>query len=255
MDATPLEPSESATYFTLRWGTALLGLALPLVLWIGGLLGGQPLQGSISAYYYTGMRDEFVGVLAAVGALLVVYRGYTRLEDVALDLAGAFLVGVALVPMGQGSGLSLHGAFAVLFFLCIAYVCLFRAGDTLELVSDPALRRRYRAIYRAVGALLVASPLAAIGLSFLLLPSAPWKSVVFLAEAAGVWVFAAYWIAKSAEVRGTGSEVLAMAGRLSTRRYGLADAFRPIAVLPTPTPPQAAAPGRALRGDRVPVRL
>jgi hypothetical protein len=27
---------------------------------------------------------------------------------------------------------TLHGTFAVLFFLCIAYVSVFRAADTLE---------------------------------------------------------------------------------------------------------------------------
>jgi len=243
MDASPLQPHESATYRTLRWGTALLGLALPWVLWIGGLLGGRPLQDSMSAYYYTVMRDEFVGILVAIGALLVVYRGYTQLENVALDLAGVFLPGVALVPMREGgSGLSLHGTFAVLFFLCVAYVCLFRAGDTLGLVANDAVRRRFRVVYRLTGGLMVASPLIAVLLSFLLEPRSPWRAVVFFAEAAGVYVFAAYWIAKSIEIRITDSERLAMVGKLWARRHGLADVFRPIEVRPNLAPPPAGAP-------------
>jgi len=254
MAATPLQPHESATYRTLRWGTALLGLALPWVLWIGGLLAGQPLQDSMSAYYYTAMRDEFVGVLVAVGVLLVVYRGYTLPENLVLDLAGVFLAGVAFVPMGQGGGggLSLHGTLAVLFFLCIAYVCLFRAGDTLGLVTDEEVRRRFRVAYRVTGALMVASPLIAVALSLLLEPRSPFRAIVFFAEAVGVYVFAAYWIVKSREIRITDSERRAMAGELSTRRHGLADAFRPIEVRPSPARLPAAAPTPE---DLVPVRL
>jgi hypothetical protein len=267
MAATSIGEHESATYFTLRWGIALLGVVLPWLLWLGGLLGGRPLQDSMSAYYHTGMRDELVGVLIAVGVLLVVYRGYTQLENLALDLGGAFLAGVALVPMSQGGGFfSLHGTFAVLFFLCIAYVCLFRAGDTLVLVTDPARRRRLRLAYRITGTLMLASPAVAVALSFLLVPGAPWRSIVFLVEGAGVYAFAAYWVVKGLELRRTGAERLAMAGELSTRRYGLADAFRTIEVVPTPAP-QAAAPaasaprepGPARKapapGDLVPVRL
>jgi len=257
MGATPLQPHESATYRTLRRGTAVLGLALPWVLWIGGRLAGQPLQGSMSAYYYTAMRDEFVGVLIAVGVLLVVYRGYTRLENVALDLAGVFLAGVALVPMGQGGGggLSLHGTLAVLFFLCIAYVCLFRAGDTLGLVAQEEVRRRFRIAYRVTGALMIASPLVAVALSLLLEPGSPFGAVVFFAEAMGVYVFAAYWIVKSREIRLTDPERRAMTGELSTRRHGLADAFRPIEVKPSPARQPTAVPPPAPPDDLVRVQL
>lgn len=53
---------------------------------------------SISAYYGSPVRDVFVGSLVAVGIVYVVYRGSTDLEDRALDLAGFFVVIVALVP-------------------------------------------------------------------------------------------------------------------------------------------------------------
>jgi hypothetical protein len=53
---------------------------------------------SISAYYGGPVRDVFVGVLIAVGACLVAYRGATPLEDFALNAAGFYALFVALVP-------------------------------------------------------------------------------------------------------------------------------------------------------------
>jgi hypothetical protein len=58
------------TYHSLRLGIFFAGLALPFALWLIGGWRGVGLQGSMSAYYWTPMRDVFVGVLVAVGFLL-----------------------------------------------------------------------------------------------------------------------------------------------------------------------------------------
>jgi hypothetical protein len=50
---------------------------------------GIPGQGS--------MRNEFVGILFAVGALLFAYQGYSRLEDYALNLAGVLALETARI--------------------------------------------------------------------------------------------------------------------------------------------------------------
>lgn len=155
MKSTDLQRHITATYINLRIGVAALAIILPLVLWIGGrLLFDLPLQASMSAYYHAGdgaMRDVFVGVLIAVGAFLYLYKGFTILENTALNLAGLLLVGVALFPMDWNcgnacGGLSLHGTFAILFFLSIAYVCIFRASDTLDLIEDETKVERYKSI-------------------------------------------------------------------------------------------------------------
>ena len=80
----------------LRLGLAVIAFAFPLLLWIGGYyLGHLHLAGSMGAYYHAidslhpdqgipgqgSMRNEFVGILFAVGALLFAYQGYSRLED------------------------------------------------------------------------------------------------------------------------------------------------------------------------------
>ena len=55
-------------------------------------------QLSVSAYYYTAARAVFVGSLIAIGVCLIVYRGNTDAEDVALNISGFLAIVVALVP-------------------------------------------------------------------------------------------------------------------------------------------------------------
>ena len=93
----------------------------------------------------------------------------------------------------------MHGTLAVLFFLSIAYVCLFRARDTLSLVDDPARRDRYDRSYKSLGTLMVVSPLAAMIVSDFFTPTGGQSSRVFYIEAFGAWAFAAYWFVKSRE--------------------------------------------------------
>lgn len=86
-----------ATYLFLRGMMICLSLLLLLVsahhAWSTGSW-----EGSISAYYGGPVRDVFVGVLIAIAACLVAYRGRFALEDFALNAAGFFAVYVALVP-------------------------------------------------------------------------------------------------------------------------------------------------------------
>ena len=106
------------TYNRLRVGIGLLAVALPLVLVIGGFVGyGLPLQDSISAYYHAFvpmsqpptlfalagngvMRNWFVGMLWGIGVFLLLYKGFGRRENTALNIAGVLLIVVAMVPMG-----------------------------------------------------------------------------------------------------------------------------------------------------------
>jgi hypothetical protein len=218
----------AATYTTLRIGIIVLASALPLVLWIGGkILLDLALKQSLSAYYFSGMRDVFVGVLFAVGAFLYLYKGFTTLENYALNLAGIFLVGVALFPKdGISFGpITLHGTLAVLFFLSIAYVCIFRASDTLSLISDATKVSRYRRTYKLLGWAMIASPIAAVVLTEFFQWGRAAKPTVFFVESAGVFTFATYWIVKSREIALTNSERLALKGEVVAPQHGAADTF------------------------------
>jgi hypothetical protein len=235
----------AGTYLAMRRGLSYVAFALPWILWIGGHLRADlPLQHSMSAYYHAGngaMHDWFVGILFMVSIVLFVYKGFTRLEDRTLNLAAILITGVAVFPMSwpdscfkgielEGLPWSLHGTCAISFFLCIAYVCLFRAGDTLVLIPDEEKDRRdrYRRLYRICGACMIAFPLIAFVLAGMLHRK---DSFVFFAEAAGVYVFATYWLIKSKELDETDADLLAARGALDVEAHTFAQhAFRPVKI-------------------------
>ncbi|MGJ5629901.1 hypothetical protein [Nostoc sp. CALU 1950] len=211
------------TYTNLRIGIAGLAIVLPFLLWIVGYLRSNlPLQESMSAYYHSGggtTRDVFVGILCAVGVFLYLYKGYTNYENYALNLAGVSVVGVALFPMEWGCGnscskFSLHGTFAILFFLSIAYVCIFRASDTLKLIKNDNIRSFYSRIYPLMGIGMIVFPIITVLLTLVLQPTSEARSTVFFVEAVAIFIFASYWIFKSREIDLTHSEELASEGKL-----------------------------------------
>jgi hypothetical protein len=212
------------SYYGLRVGLAAIGVALPLiVLFAGGILHHVWLEPSLSRYYHTESRlpflttrDLFVGGLIAAGFCLYLYKGFSNKENVALNFAGVFAVLVALLPTsGAGNARTLtsvlHDTSAVLFFFCIAYVSLFRARDTIDLLPIEK-RQRYLRLYFCTGLALVVSPLAAVVLSFTL--DADSRTFVFWAESLTVWTFSAYWIIKTFEMRKSDGEKLALDAEL-----------------------------------------
>ena len=233
------------TYNRLRVGIGLLAIALPLILVIGGFVGYRlPLQDSISAYYHAFvptsqppalfdmagngvMRNWFVGILWGIGVFLLLYKGFGRREDTALNLAGVLLVVVAMFPMGWTCGttcpkVSVHGMAALLFFLAIGYVCIFRSGDTLKLIEDPQARASYRRSYRVIGFVMWVFPLVVTALQFFQIR--PFGAyTIFFIEVAGIWTFAAYWLLKSREISITGADVAVIKGNLvpPTRQSGV----------------------------------
>jgi hypothetical protein len=258
-----------STYRTLRISLVVIALVIPWLLWIGGAFISKqrlPLQPSISDYYHANemtrtevaaraaalsagvdrptvailsgrgvMRNWFVGVLFAISAMLAVYKGYRPAEDLALNLAAVFATLVALVPNQWVDDpkpvLPFHGTFAVLFFLCIAYVCIFCASATLPLVKDEDRRKRYRRFYKIIGWAMVASPvLAAVLTQFFGLRA----SYVFFTEASGVYAFGAYWWVKTHELNETNADRRAARGELKLAAgTGAADAVRELPVTQT----------------------
>ena len=233
------------TYNRLRVGIGLLAVALPLVLVIGGWAGyGLPLQDSISAYYHAFvptsqppaifdvagngvMRNWFVGMLWGIGVFLLLYKGFGRRENTALNMAGVLLIVVAMFPMDWTCGttcpkVSVHGVAAILFFLAIGYVCIFRSGDTLKLLEDPKASAAYKRLYRVIGFVMWVFPLVVTVLQFFQIR--PFGSyTVFVIEVAGIWTFAAYWLLKSREISRTGADAAALRGELvqPTRKSGV----------------------------------
>ena len=121
-------PTLVASYLYLRKAIGYLGLTLPFVLAVGGLLSHLAIQDSMSSYYHTDMRNIFVGVLCAIGVFMLSYRGPERQDEIAGNLACAFAVGVALFPVNTPDSSSpigyFHYFFATSLFLTLSYFSL-----------------------------------------------------------------------------------------------------------------------------------
>jgi hypothetical protein len=204
------------TYTRLRRGMAITALALPLVLWIGGVLFfNVPLQPSISAYYHTAndLRDILVGALCAIGAFLILYKGEDWPEDWLLNVAGFSALGVALFETAKGDdcapshpGITLHGVFTVVFFAAITVVCVMAALRKKEESRDRALQH-HTTYYIICAAVILASMLAGLAYAFLLPESTRSmlcdRSITFWSEAVGVWAFSAFWLLRTWELDAT----------------------------------------------------
>lgn len=211
------------SYISLRIGIAAIAFFFPILLIIGGLFYADiEIQDSLSAYYHAigfhqrSMRNWFVGILFAIGVFLFLYRGYSNFENYILNLAGIFALCIALIPMQWGctdncDKFSWHGLFAIAFFLSIAIVCVFCASDTLHLISNPVVRKRFRRFYHLIGIMMVASPVIAYALTVIF---NQYKQYTLYIEIVGIYTFACYWIVKSREIVITESELHALDGTL-----------------------------------------
>jgi len=84
-------------YLYLRKTVGWIGTLLPVVLIAGNVLFfSTDLPDSMSSYYYTHMRDFFVGTLCAMGVFLVAYAGYDEWDRWITNIAGVGAIGVAL---------------------------------------------------------------------------------------------------------------------------------------------------------------
>src|SRR5882762_1529138 len=133
MQATP-GPQQALVkaYLALRRGIGIIGITLPLVLVAGRMiLESLGIMDSISAYYYSVMRDVFVGSLCAIAVFLFAYR-YELQDDIVSSLAGIFAIGVVFFPTTPDVGATpqqvmigqFHLFFATAFFLALAFIVI-----------------------------------------------------------------------------------------------------------------------------------
>ena len=201
------------TYVSLRVGLCLLALAFPFLLWGIGRWNDINLQNSISEYYFAfgppnlelPGRVVFVGVLFVLGFFLILYRGFTTIENWVLNIAGACAIIIALCPMpmpdnctncGSNPYSSLHYPAAVVLFVCLAFVAAFCTKETLVYLPDPKRRRRYRISYYVIATIIIVTP----GILYLMTWDLPVKKYKFLVETVGIVMFSAYWGLKSIEL-------------------------------------------------------
>jgi GNAT superfamily N-acetyltransferase len=191
-------------YLNLRKAIGLIGVALPFVLAIGGLLGSTSLQTSLSSYYHTLMRDVFVGSLCAMAVFFWSYRGYDDRDNIAANIACVSGLGVALFPVAavEYPDVServfevVHVVSAAAFFLVLAgmSIFLFRLSDQKPLRKMKRVRNR---VYLISGITILVC-LAGIVLVSIPAVRDTLKSYrpVFWLESLAVFAFGVSWFVK-----------------------------------------------------------
>ncbi|MEW2385680.1 DUF998 domain-containing protein [Micromonospora sp. NPDC047707] len=216
MDVSPARrPQDAQTVRRLRLGIGVVGVLLPILLVVGhSLVSGRfALLSSLSAYYYTELRDVFVGSLCAIGVFLISYR-HRRLDDLLSTVAGGLAIAVALFPAATqqpGSAITsndvlvgrVHQVAAAALFVILAIFCivLFPRRDPRE-----AHGRVRRGLYHACGGLILCAIAVAVASNALPDPTRDALRPLFWCEVVAVLAFGVAWFAKGEALFGAGGQ-------------------------------------------------
>ena len=200
------------SYLTLRRLIGILGTSLPIIVVVGGFIqNGFVLQGSISGYYYTNMRDVFVGILCGVALFLISYRGYERIDNIVSTLSGIFAFGIILFPTSTYSGCAvpvgifliddtiseyIHLTFGTLFFIALACNSLFLFTKRAPGIFTREKRKR-NIIYRACGIIMLLAILCISIYTLFLKDTILCKAYpVLICETIALFAFGISWLVK-----------------------------------------------------------
>jgi hypothetical protein len=202
----PGKDQRALSYLGLRRGVGLLSLALPVVLVVGAvwLDGGGP-RDSVSAYYFTVMRDYFVGTNCAMAVFLLCYR-YGRVDSHLSNAVALFAVGLALLPTTEPgtSHTTTQGVIGLVHFLCATMYFLLQACFSFFLFprTDPGhdptpQKRRRNVLYRTSGIVIVTCLALVAATNLALSPQVRHEthSLLWL-ESIAIWSIAASWLVK-----------------------------------------------------------
>lgn len=201
-----------------RTAIGVMGVTMPLILMAASLLGflkTRALENSISAYYWTGIGDWFVGTLFVIGVFLFFYR-YSQFEgDRPRSQFAAVRAGHADAWLGKISGIAalvvalfpteqsvptlppiignIHGGAAAILFLCLS---LF----PLLLFSQSRARQRVYQLYGwSMLTVLLLIVVYQFGPESVRQATASWKPVLIM-ETVLIMLFGVSWFDKGREL-------------------------------------------------------
>ncbi len=200
------------SYLTLRQMIGAIGLLMPILVRLGGYFFEHiATTDSISAYYYTGMRDVFVSTLVLVGILIACYRSTRTLDNVLGTVAGLAAIGIGLFPMSpvfaeeilrrypgmdkdqcyvNRGFLGYHFIFVACFFALCFVMVTFRFTAFTPPDAAREMRRR-NLVYRICGVVML--------LSFLVIGALALRGKggsIFWPETSAVIAFGVAWLVK-----------------------------------------------------------
>jgi hypothetical protein len=200
------------SYLTMRKLIGVLGIGLPIIVVLGGFIqNGFAIQGSISGYYYTNMRDVFVGILCGVSFFLISYKGYEQLDNIVSTVSGLSVMGIIIFPTSMYSGTVvkvgifliddniseyIHLVFGTLFFLLFSFNSIF-----LFTKHEPGIfnrqKKRRNFIYRTSGAIMVITIVCMMIYTIFLRETSISKSnPVLICETIALLAFGISWLVK-----------------------------------------------------------
>lgn len=194
------------SWLELRRIIGIIGIVHPVVLFVGGyFIFNTALQSSMSAYYYTGMRNVFVGLGFVTGVFLLSYKGYDTHDRIVSMIAGVMALIVAMFPCAPTINPTqqeiyvgyLHVITASIFLLALSYFCLVLFPKTGDKILTMKKRTRNK-IYRICGIVII---LSLVFTSFYFYPSplqsllAPFHPIYF-GELIAFWAFGVAWLVK-----------------------------------------------------------
>ncbi len=209
----------STSPLTLRWLLGLLGVTLPPILYLGNayIYDVLKLRGSLSKYYYTGMRDVFVGYLVAMGLFLIAYQGYERKKSGkpwwkdpaqyigdrrAGLIAGICAISVALFPT-VADGIDetdwvneVHYVATLILYLTLSYFCLFLFPIYKGELTKGTPKYKRNQIYRWSGILMLVSIVASGVISRLDPDLGSFENPTFWFESLTNTIFGIAWVIK-----------------------------------------------------------
>jgi hypothetical protein len=207
-----LNKNDVISYLTLRQMIGWIGLLMPFAVRLGAFIFENiHTNGSISAYYYTGMRDTFVSSLVLVGALLLCYRTDAWHDTLTTVIAGIGAIGIGLFPMDPSYAaeiiqkypdiasakcylnrglLGYHSIFVAIFFLLAFYQVFFRFSAFTP--AHPTREKRIRnKIYKVCGIFML---IAFLSIGFIAFTGK--GESIFWPETVAVVAFGVAWLVK-----------------------------------------------------------
>ena len=189
------------SYVFMRRIIGWLGFALPPLLVVGEpiVFDDRPVPlGSLSAYYYSGFREIFVGMLWAIGVFLIIYKWPQRTKESRVSTyAGFAVLVVALFPTGKpGAKVATTPLQDLLGEEVVEGVHFFAAGVFIFLLSRISRYWwRHRTERRRLHKICEWVILGALALAILEGVTGRPDYGILVAEFAAVWAFAVSWLA------------------------------------------------------------
>ena len=202
MNTTDRKVHQLIPYLELRQLIGASGIVLPIICIMYGLF--FEMSHSISDFYYSGVRDVFVGILFALGFFLFTYKGYDAKDSTFANFGFVFALGVALFPCRSEVIIFDIHLFRVLHFVCAGLLfCVFiwfslkQFTKSVKEAAPTESRVQRNTIYLICGYVMIGC-ITGIILSFIFLSAAQREhtNIIFWLESVALWFFGFSWLTK-----------------------------------------------------------